>query len=56
MHFDTHSESSIYKHQPEPDAWWGVGGIDSMAWADGIPYGELAEGSEATPEMAEATP
>jgi hypothetical protein len=47
---------AAWDYQPEPDVWWGADGIDSMAWADGIPYGELVEDSEARPEMAEATP
>lgn len=56
MHFDTHPASSIYEHQPEPDAWWGSDGIDSMAWADGVPYAELTEAEEAKLDTSEATP
>lgn len=22
----------------EPDVWWGLGGIDALVWADGVPY------------------
>lgn len=39
----------------KPDAWWGSGGIDSMAWADGIPYGELAGDTETMADKSEAT-
>lgn len=47
------SSSTVYDYQPEPEVCWGSDGIDSMAWADGIPYGEE---DEAEPDRPEATP
>lgn len=37
-------EGSIWNPEPEPDVWWGEGGIDALLWANPRPlYQEAAQ-------------